>query len=91
MRTLLNEGENSCARSLGGTITCSLDGSAPSAVRPQGQQLAQPDFEKRRLRGLASFELNSPKKEGVGDGRHDWNTNPNENIPGVPTAKPTTN
>lgn len=58
MRTLLNEGENSCARSLGGTITCSLDGSAPSAVRPQGQQLAQPDFEKRRLRGLASFELN---------------------------------
>lgn len=58
MRTLLNEGENSCAHSLDSTITCSLDGSAPSAVKPQGQQLAQRDSEKQRLRALASFELN---------------------------------
>lgn len=63
MCTLLNEGGNSCARSLGGTITCSPDGSAPSAVRPQGQQLAQRDFEKRRLRAPAPFELNQPKKK----------------------------
>lgn len=68
MRTLLNEGENSCARSLGGAITCSLGGSAPSAVRPRGQQLARRDFEKRRLRALAPFEFNQPKKRGVGEG-----------------------
>lgn len=58
MHTLLNEGENSYARSLGGTITCSLDGSAPLAVRPQGEQLAHRDFEKRRFGALAAFELN---------------------------------
>lgn len=68
MRTLLNEGENSCACSLGGAITCSLGGSAPSAVRPWGQQLARRDFEKRRLRALAPFEFNQPKKRGVGEG-----------------------
>lgn len=66
MRTLLNEGENSFARSLGRTITCSLDGSAPSAVRPRGQQLAQPDFEKRRLGALGAFEFKLTEKEGVG-------------------------
>lgn len=40
----------------------------PSAARPRGQQLARRDFEKRRLRALAPFEFNQPRKRGVGEG-----------------------